>query len=213
MSSKKIISIGPLQTIEIYSEGNIVLPDNVPAAIIKNNSTTLIRAISYWAPMIGDYNLYSNVDVYPGEVKILARPQNSIYRYRIVVSNLSDVVNAEIEVVMDFLWKETGIPSKMVYMTSNEPFEIYNSGSPILPLEFNDAIIKNNGPAHIRAVNYWAGPFGNYNQYSYIDIYAGRTEILASPPNAINYYKVVFLNLGGALNAELEVMSHLWHDR
>ncbi|WP_434524416.1 hypothetical protein [Photorhabdus asymbiotica] len=210
MSLKKTVSVGPLETVEIYSFSNIVPANTVPAVIIKNKSVAPIRAISYWAGLIGDYNYYSYVDVYPSEVKILGRPEDLIYRYKVVVSNLSNTETAELEFVLDFLWSIAGIPSRKVHMTSSEPFEIYNVGNAVLPMEFSDAIIKNNSMANIRAVNYWSGPIGSYNYYSHIDIYSGRTEILASPPNVVYFYKVVFHNLSNFLNAELEVMSHLW---
>lgn len=210
MSLKKTVSIGPLQTVEIYSNKNIAVPNTVPAAIIKNKSMAPIRAINYWARLIGDYHQYSHVDVYPSEVKIFGGPGDLIYRYKIVVTNLSNTEIAEIEFVMDPAWKKAGIPSRMVHMNSNDAYVIYNSGNAVLPTDFSDAIIKNNSMANIRAVNYWAGPFGHYNQYSYIDIYSGKTEILASPPNVVNYYKIEFYNISSILNAELEVISHLW---
>ncbi|MCT8344429.1 hypothetical protein LG003_16680 [Photorhabdus kleinii] len=211
MSLKKTISIAPLGTVEIYSNSNIVMPSAVPTAIIKNKSMVPIRAINYWAGLIGDYQQYSHIDVYPSELKIFVGPSSLLYRYKIVVSNLSNTENAEIEFVMDPLWKKDGMPSKMVYMTSNEPFEIYSKGNAIFPTDFTDAIIKNNSLANIRAVNFWAGPLGNYNMYSYVDIYPGKTEILASPPNILNYYKIVFTNMSILVqNVELEVISHLW---
>ncbi|WP_387491464.1 hypothetical protein [Photorhabdus sp. RM96S] len=210
MSLKKTISIAPLGTVEIYSNSDIVMPSVAPTAIIKNKSMVPIRAINYWAGLIGDYQQYSHVDVYPGELKIFVGPKNLFYRYKIVVSNLSNTENAEIEFVMDPLWNKYGMPSKKVYMNSNEPFEFYSNGNAILPTDFADAIIKNNSVAYIRAVNFWAGPLGNYNMYSYVDISPGKTEILASPPNIINYYKIVFTNISNYVqNVELEVISHL----
>ncbi|MCC8376533.1 MULTISPECIES: hypothetical protein [Photorhabdus] len=210
MSLKKTISIAPLGTVEIYSNSDIVMPSVAPTAIIKNKSMVPIRAINYWAGLIGDYQQYSHVDVYPGELKIFVGPKNLFYRYKIVVSNLSNTENAEIEFVMDPLWNKYGMPSKKVYMNSNEPFEFYSKGNAILPTDFADAIIKNNSVAYIRAVNFWAGPLGNYNMYSYVDISPGKTEILASPPNIINYYKIVFTNISNYVqNVELEVISHL----
>ncbi|MCC8466478.1 hypothetical protein [Photorhabdus bodei] len=210
MTLKKTISIAPLGTVEIYSNSEIVMPSVAPTAIIKNKSMVPIRAINYWAGLIGDYQQYSHVDVYPGELKIFVGPKNLFYRYKIVVSNLSNTENAEIEFVMDPLWNKYGMPSKKVYMNSNEPFEFYSNGNAILPTDFADAIIKNNSVAYIRAVNFWAGPLGNYNMYSYVDISPGKTEILASPPNIINYYKIVFTNISNYVqNVELEVISHL----
>ncbi|RAW88371.1 hypothetical protein [Photorhabdus laumondii] len=210
MSLKKTISIAPLGTVEIYSNSDIVMPSAAPTAIIKNKSMVPIRAINYWAGLIGDYQQYSHVDVYPSELKIFVGPKNLFYRYKIVVSNLSNTENAEIEFVMDPLWNKYGMPSKKVYMNSNEPFEFYSKGNAILPTDFADAIIKNNSVAYIRAVNFWAGPLGNYNMYSYVDISPGKTEILASPPNIINYYKIVFTNISNYVqNVELEVISHL----
>ncbi|TDB61698.1 hypothetical protein [Photorhabdus khanii] len=211
MSSKKRISIGPLQTVEIYSNSNIVMPKIVPTAIIKNRSIAPIKAINYWAGLIGDYQQYSYVDIYLGEVKMLVRPTGLIYRYKMVVSNLSSTETAEIDFVLDFILRDPELPSKKILLTDPHGLEIYNSGNAVLPTEFSDAIIKNNSFANIRAINYWAGPFGSYNMYTYLDVNAGNTDILASPPNVVNFYKIVVYNISSNVqNAEFEVISHLW---
>ncbi|CAQ83721.1 MULTISPECIES: hypothetical protein [Photorhabdus] len=215
MSTKKRISIGPLQTVEIYTVSNVLVPTNVPGVIIKNNSSTsTVRIISYWARLVGEYHQYNSVDIDAGELKIFGAPGDLIYRYQIVVSNLSNTENAEIEFVMEEVWRETGIPSKKIHLISTEVQEIYKDGDAVLPVEFNDAVIRNNSLANVRAINYWAGPFGNYEMYSYVDIYAGKSEILAAPPNVINYYKVILYNMNIYVkNSEIEVISHLWNGR
>ncbi|MEK9495474.1 hypothetical protein V2H77_03215 [Photorhabdus sp. P32] len=211
MSTKKRISIGPLQTVEIYSSSNIVMPDTVPTAVIKNRSIAPIRAINYWASLTGDYQQYSYLDVYLGEVKILARPTHLLYRYKIVVSNLSSTESAEIDFVLDSMYKNTDIRSRKILLTNPHGFEIYNSGNAAFPSEFSDAIIRNNGFAHIRAINYWASPFGSYNMYTHVDVDAGNSDILASPPNLVNFYKIVVYNISRDVqNAEFEVISHIW---
>ncbi|WP_445497420.1 hypothetical protein [Photorhabdus sp. SF281] len=210
MSLKKTISIGPLESVEIYSENHFPMPSVVNGVTLRNNKAAPIRAINYWAPPIGGYNQHSYADVYGGEIKIFPSLNNSVYRYKVVVFNLDDKLDAEIEFVASSLQEEFNVKLKKVYMYSNEPFEIFNSSNVILPKDFDNALIKNHGPASIKAVNYWAGLFGGYNQYSDIDIYAGETKILASPPNPINYYKIVLFNLSGGLSAELEVISRIW---
>ncbi|MER2474829.1 hypothetical protein ABR965_21360, partial [Photorhabdus laumondii] len=52
--------------------------------------------------------------------------------------------------------------------------------------------IENRGPAPIRAVNYWAPPFGDYNQYAFIDIQPGETKFFRRVPNTVYFYKVVY---------------------
>ncbi|WP_036773533.1 hypothetical protein [Photorhabdus australis] len=212
MSSKKVKSIGPLQAIEIYSVSNVLSPTTVPAVIIKNNSREqTIRVISYWARLVGEYHQYNSVDIYAGELKIFGAPSDLLYRYKIIVSNLDSTDNAEIEFVMEEGWTDTGIPFRMIYVPSQGESEVYRSGSAVLPIKFSDAIVKNNSLANIRATNFWAGPFGHYNIYSSVDVRAGKTEILASPPNVINYYKIVLFNMSTDVpNAEVKVMSHLW---
>ncbi|OCQ52646.1 hypothetical protein Ppb6_01989 [Photorhabdus australis subsp. thailandensis] len=212
MSSKKVKSIGPLKAIEIYSVSNVLVPTNVPAVIIKNNSgASAVRIISYWARLVGEYHQYNSVDIDAGELKIFSAPMDLIYRYKIVVTNLSDSEVADIEFVMEGLWRETGIPSRLIRVTSHVGEEIYNSGNAVLPIEFNDAVIKNNSQANIRVESFWAGPFKHYNSYGYVNIHPGKAEILAAPPNVINYYKIVIANLSPDVpDPEVEVISHLW---
>ncbi|WP_350306829.1 hypothetical protein [Photorhabdus viridis] len=210
MSLKKTISIRPLESVEIYSENHLPMPSVVKGVTLRNNKVAPVRVINYWAPLIGDYKQYSYSDVYGGQIKILPSSLNAVYRYKIVVFNLDDKLDAEVEFVTSSLQEGFNVILRKVYMYSNEPFEIFNKGNVVIPKYFDDALIKNHGPANIKVVNYWAGLFGGFNQYSDIDIYAGETKILASPPNPINYYKIVLFNLSGGINAELEVTSGMW---
>ncbi|WP_036773305.1 hypothetical protein [Photorhabdus australis] len=100
--SSKIIYINPNQSFEIFKHGNVIFPNHYPEAIIKNNSISLIRAINYWAPPIGDYNQYNYIDIYPGETKTLLSPINAVYFYKIIVTNFSLTQGAEIEVTSQF---------------------------------------------------------------------------------------------------------------
>ncbi|EYU16071.1 hypothetical protein V2H77_00860 [Photorhabdus sp. P32] len=100
--SSKVIAINPGQSFEIFKHGNVIFPNHYPLAIIKNNGMAPIRAVNYWAPPIGDYNQYGYIDVYPGEEKTFLAPVNAVYFYKIIVTNLSTIYNAEIEVTSQF---------------------------------------------------------------------------------------------------------------
>ncbi|MGS0626272.1 MULTISPECIES: hypothetical protein [Photorhabdus] len=94
----------------------------------------------------------------------------------------------------------------IIYITPNQTVEIYNKGNIFIPFIHNDAIIKNNGPAPVRLINYWAPPSGNYNQYISIDILPGETRTLSAPPNLIYYYKVEAINLSNNEPTEIEFL-------
>ncbi|OCQ51074.1 hypothetical protein Ppb6_03786 [Photorhabdus australis subsp. thailandensis] len=93
-----------------------------------------------------------------------------------------------------------------IYINPTQTFEVYTGGSIIMPtVRHPDFNIKNNGPAPIRVINYWAPPFGDYNQYASIDIQPGETIFLQPPPNPVYFYRVVVTNLSNYLHSETEV--------
>ncbi|NDK97653.1 hypothetical protein [Photorhabdus bodei] len=101
--------------------------------------------------------------------------------------------------------------SKIIYINPNQSFEIFKHGNIIFPNSYPEAIIKNNGPASIRVINYWAPPIGDYNQYNYIDVYPGETKTLLAPVNAVYFYKIIVTNLNPIYNTEIEVTSQFWN--
>ncbi|AKH65537.1 MULTISPECIES: hypothetical protein [Photorhabdus] len=95
----QLIIINPDQTFEIYVNGNILVPSGQePNFIIKNKGPAPIRAANYWASPFGSYNLYTFIDIQPGEIKELLRPPNPIYFYKVTAINLSNIEHAEVEV-------------------------------------------------------------------------------------------------------------------
>lgn len=152
---KTIISIRPLESVEIYSENHLPMPSVVKGITLRNNKVVPVRVINYWAPPIGDYKQYSYADVYGGEIKIFPSLMNALYRYKIVVFNLDDKLDAEVEFVTSSLQEEFDVKLRKVYMYSNEPFEIFNSGNVIIPQDFDDALIKNHGTAHKIGGRFW----------------------------------------------------------
>ncbi|NHB97680.1 hypothetical protein [Photorhabdus stackebrandtii] len=101
--------------------------------------------------------------------------------------------------------------TKTVYINPGQSFEIYTHGNILFPTHYPEAIIKNNSLAPIRAVNYWAAPIGDYNQYTYIEVYPGETKTLTAPINAIYFYRIVIINLSDSITAEIEVTSQIWN--
>ncbi|WP_434525144.1 hypothetical protein [Photorhabdus asymbiotica] len=95
---------------------------------------------------------------------------------------------------------------RVIYINPTQTFELYANGNIVMPSTHHpNFTIKNNGPAPIRAVNYWSSPFGDYNQYTFIDIQPGETKSLQRLPNPVYFYKVVVINISGYQHAEAEV--------
>ncbi|MBS9436310.1 hypothetical protein EAE91_03690 [Photorhabdus noenieputensis] len=95
---------------------------------------------------------------------------------------------------------------RLIYINSNQTYEVYTGGSIIMPtIRYPSFNIKNNGPATIRAINYWSPPFGSYNQYAFIDILPGETKFVQKLPNPVYFYKVEVINLNNYLHAEVEI--------
>ncbi|RAX13017.1 hypothetical protein CKY02_09490 [Photorhabdus bodei] len=99
---------------------------------------------------------------------------------------------------------------RLIYINPNQTFELYTGGNIIMPTTHHPSFnIENRGPAPIRAVNYWAPPFGDYNQYAFIDIQPGETKFFRRVPNAVYFYKVVVINLSNYQHTEAVITQFL----
>ncbi|NHB97091.1 hypothetical protein [Photorhabdus stackebrandtii] len=96
--------------------------------------------------------------------------------------------------------------TQLIIINPNQSFDIYTNGNILVPSGNEpNFIIKNKGPAPIRAENYWASPFGNYNLYNSIDILPDESKEILTPNNPIYFYKVIAINLSNIQHAEAEV--------
>ncbi|OCQ52735.1 hypothetical protein Ppb6_02079 [Photorhabdus australis subsp. thailandensis] len=97
-----------------------------------------------------------------------------------------------------------------IQINPNQATDIYNNGNILIPSYQPHLGIKNVGLAPVKVSSHWAPPFGDYTQYSVIEVPPGEVGILLPPPNLIYFFKVTATNLSGFLTAkiEMEVGTH-----
>ncbi|OWO82028.1 hypothetical protein B5C26_10460 [Photorhabdus luminescens] len=56
-------------------------------------------------------------------------------------------------------------------------------------------------------------PFGDYNQYAFIDIQPSETQFFREVPSPVYFYKVVVINLSNYQHAETEITEFLFRNK
>ncbi|WP_434524479.1 hypothetical protein [Photorhabdus asymbiotica] len=100
-----------------------------------------------------------------------------------------------------------------IQINPNQATDIYNNSNILLPSYQPHNRDKKRRSSHLATVkmsSHWAPPFGDYTQYSVIEVPSDEVGILLPPPNLICFFKVTATNLSGFLTAkiEMEVGTH-----
>ncbi|GLY59377.1 hypothetical protein Pcaca05_02350 [Pectobacterium carotovorum subsp. carotovorum] len=82
--------IQPLETVTVWQEDNPIIPAVASNVVVTNNGNTKLEIVSYWAPPSQDYYPDTTYWAEPNETVLVKAPPNSLYYYRINVTNSSD---------------------------------------------------------------------------------------------------------------------------